>query len=135
MALPRLFLKTAPFITSLATMSDLWLGGNPADLAATSFIKVKTRILPSRSIDLLPSDKEAIRLKQCPSRHANTKPTRSLSSVVVVGSPSSPLTESIQITGEIFIGRTDVGHLEHPTLRFYRFVSTDPLVAITSHVP
>lgn len=96
---------------------------------------MEKRLLSGRFTNGLSSEKESMPLKQGPARHANTRPTGSLLSVFAVGTPRSPLTKAIQITGEIPTGRTAVGHLALPTLRFYRFAPTDPSGVVAGKDP
>ena len=128
------FATTIPLIASIALMADLWLGDDPKDVSAAALGKVKNHLLSGKLLEVSAGD-EIIRLKQGPSRHANTKPDGCVLSVALTLAPSSQRTELIQMMSELFIARTVVGHLTLATFRRYRMISTDHLGIETSNDP
>ena len=76
-------------------------------------------------------DEDAIRVNQCPSRHANTNPGGSVIGITLVSPPSSQRTELIQNTCGLLIARIVLGHLAMGTFRRYQMSNYDPLGAET----
>ena len=115
-------------------MSEVWLGDDSNDMTADSLGKLKKHLSNGKLIEVQ-SDGEIIRLKQGPSRHANTKREGCTLSVNLIASPSSQKTDSIHSTSEIFIARTDEDHPNLATFRRYRMIMNDPLGVETSDNP
>ena len=106
-------------------MSEVWLGDDPDDMTADSLGKLKKHLSNGRFIEVK-SGGETIRLKQGPSRHANTKREGCILSVNLISPPSSRMTELISSTEEIFIARTGEDHSTLATFRKYRMIMNDP---------
>ena len=115
-------------------MSEVWLGEDSDDMAADALGKVKKHLSNGKSIEVQ-SNGETIRLKQGPSRHANTKRGGCALSVKLIASPLSHKTDLIHSTSEIFIARTDEDHPTLATFRKYRMITNDPLGVETSDNP
>ena len=115
-------------------MSEVRLGDDANDMTADSIGKMKKHLSNGKLIEVR-SDGEIIRLKQGPSRHANTKREGCTLSVKLTVSPSSQKMELAHSTSEIFIARTDEDHPTLSTFRKYRMITNGPSGVETSDNP
>ena len=103
-------ITTIPSIASISIMSDLWVGEDPNDMSAAALGAVGKRLLAEKFPEVGAAG-EIIRATQGPSRHANTKSDGCVLIVSLISTAASRRTELIQITSELFISRTAMGHL------------------------
>ena len=106
--------------------------GGLKDMSPPALSKVKKHLLAGKTLELKSIDNASIRVKQGPSRHANTKEEGCVLSVVLTASTDSELSSTTRVQSQVFLARTIVGHIVISSFRRYRFVSSDPLGIETS---
>ena len=101
-------------------------------MTAIAMSKIKKHLLAGKILELQSADNAILRVRRGPSQHSTTKAEGCVLSVVLVGSPDSVTSSTVNVQAQIFLARSTMGHDTIPSFRRFRIVNNDPLGIETS---